>query len=101
MKARILIWFPVGDAPGLRTEAAQLALRLAAHGYEVAAFGQLGAWRHTLRLARIAASESELPDEDGKLLEAIHAFTRASSMRSARTPRMPCCRWRFCSAPVG
>ena len=59
MKARILIWFPVSAMlPGLRTEAAQLALRLTAHGYEVAAFGQLGAWRHTLRLARIAASES-------------------------------------------
>ncbi len=74
MTARILIWFPVGDAPGLRTEAAQLALGLAAHGMSVAAFGQLGAWRHTLRLARIAASECELPGEDGRLGEAIRAF---------------------------
>ncbi len=74
MTARILIWFPIGEAPGLRAEAAQLALELTAHGYEVTAFGQLGAWRHALRLARVAARECELPGEDGKLLEAIHAF---------------------------
>lgn len=74
MKARILIWFPAGEAPGLRTEAAQLALALAAHGHDVAAFGQLGAWRHALRQACITANESELPGEDSRIFEAMHAF---------------------------
>jgi len=74
MTARILIWFPVGEAQGLRTEAALLALGLAAHGHEVAAFGQLGAWRHTLRRAHITATESELPGECDKIIEAVHAF---------------------------
>lgn len=74
MTARILICFPIGDAPGLQTEAAQLAFGLTALGQEVVAFGALGPWRHPLRLAHIAASESMLTGEDDQLIDTLQAL---------------------------
>jgi len=72
----------MGDAPGLQTEAAQLALGLAARGNDVIAIGQLGLWRHTLRLAKITATDFTLPGDENRLLhllqehqpQMIHAF---------------------------
>ncbi len=74
MPARTLICFPAGDAPGLRAEAAQLALGLAARGGEVVALGPLGPWRHVLRSAKITAVEFALPGEERKLTHAVHEY---------------------------
>lgn len=82
MAFRIVICFPIGDAPGLRAEAAQLALGLAACGHEVQAIGQLGGWRHPLRQAKIVATEFTRAGEERKLRhtiqeaepQIIHAF---------------------------
>jgi ADP-heptose:LPS heptosyltransferase len=74
MPARTLICFPGGDAPGLRADAAQLALGLAARGGEVIALGPLGPWRHVLRLAKITAVEFALPGEERKLTHAVQEY---------------------------
>lgn len=71
MAARTLICFPIGEAPGLRAEAAQLALGLSARGDEVLALGPLGSWRHALRLAGISATEFSVPLDERKLTRAI------------------------------
>ncbi len=71
MAAKILICFPISDAPGLRHEAAQLALGLAAHGDEVLVFGPLGAWRHPLRKAGITATDYRLPGDEREFVRAI------------------------------
>jgi len=70
MAARILICFPISEAPGLRNEAAQLAIGLAARGDQVLVFGPLGPWRHALRLSGISAREFSLPADE-------RIFTRA------------------------
>lgn len=59
---RILVCFPIDDAPGLRAEAAQLALGLVACEYEVYALGPLGAWRHVLHRAQVNTSECDYQD---------------------------------------
>jgi len=82
MAARILICFPISEAPGLRNEATQLAIGLAARGDEVLVFGPLGPWRHALRLSGITAQEFLLPADERKFTRAvqdeepqiIHAF---------------------------
>jgi len=82
MAARILICFPISEAPGLRNEAAQLAIGLAARGDEVLVFGPLGPWRHALRLSGVTAHEFLLPADERKFIRAvqdeepriIHAF---------------------------
>lgn len=82
MAARILICFPISEAPGLRNEAAQLAIGLAARGDEVLVFGPLGPWRHALRLSGVTAHEFLLPADERKFTRAvqdeepqiIHAF---------------------------
>lgn len=60
MPSRTIICFPIEDAPGLRAEAAQLALGLAACGHTVCALGPLGAWRHVLRRAQVTATEMDI-----------------------------------------
>ncbi|HEY3416830.1 MAG TPA: glycosyltransferase family 9 protein [Armatimonadota bacterium] len=74
MASRTLICFPTGNAPGLRAEAAQLALGLAARGREVVALGPLGPWRHALRLAKITATEFALPGDERRLTRVIQEF---------------------------
>ncbi|MHB9025921.1 MAG: glycosyltransferase family 9 protein [Armatimonadota bacterium] len=74
MANRTLICFPTGNAPGLRAEAAQLALGLAARGSDVVALGPLGAWRHALRLAKITATEFALPGDERRLTRVIQEF---------------------------
>jgi len=82
MAARILICFPISEAPGLRNEATQLAIGLAARGDEVLVFGPLGPWRHALRLSGVTAHEFNLPADERKFIRAvqdeepqiIHAF---------------------------
>lgn len=71
MAARILICFPISEAPGLRNEALQLAIGLAARGDEVLVFGPLGPWRHALRLSGVTAHEFNLPAEERKFIRAI------------------------------
>jgi ADP-heptose:LPS heptosyltransferase len=60
MAMRTLLVFPADGAPGLRAEAAQLALGLAASGTDVLALGPLGPWRYHLRLAKIPAMAIDL-----------------------------------------
>lgn len=82
MAAKILICFPISEAPGLRNEALQLAIGLAARGDEVLVYGPLGPWRHALRLSGITAHEFNLPADERKFIRAvqdeepqiIHAF---------------------------
>lgn len=74
MAARTLICFPIGETPGLRTEAAQLALGLAARGNDVVALGPLGPWRHALRSARITANEYAFVGQERKLTQALQEY---------------------------
>lgn len=57
----------------MRAEAAQLALGLAAQGYEIVALGALGPWRHTLRVARLTAVDAALQEERA-LLQLLHEY---------------------------
>lgn len=87
MVARVLIGFPTADAPGLRAEAAQLALGLAACGYEVSALGALGPWRHALRRAGISATEQPFTGDTRRITrqvkesepQILHAFGAATA----------------------
>lgn len=74
MASRILVCFPTSDALGLRAEAAQLALGLAARGDEVIAVGASGPWRHLLRSARVMADDLPWPCEERRLSRALHDF---------------------------
>ncbi|HEX2950498.1 MAG TPA: hypothetical protein VHV83_13190, partial [Armatimonadota bacterium] len=74
MLARTLICFPVEDAPGLSTEAAQLALGLATCGSEVYVVGNIGAWRHMLRREHISAFECDLVLEQRQLSDLLREF---------------------------
>ncbi|MHB9130345.1 MAG: glycosyltransferase family 9 protein [Armatimonadota bacterium] len=77
MAPRTLICFPTGDAPGLRAEAAQLALGLAARGSDVIALGPLGPWRHMLRLAHITATDVSLAMSERKLAQLLQEYEPA------------------------
>ncbi|HEY3377640.1 MAG TPA: glycosyltransferase family 9 protein [Armatimonadota bacterium] len=89
MQARILVCFPTEDLSGLRADAAQLALGLAAGGAEVMALGPMGAWRYALRRAQITATDCPLVGETRKLTGRIKEFEphiiHAFGLGTART----------------
>lgn len=74
MSSRVLICFPTSDALGLRAEAAQLALGLAAQGDEVITLGASGPWRHPLRAARVHTADLPWPCEERRLLRALQDY---------------------------
>jgi ADP-heptose:LPS heptosyltransferase/glycosyltransferase involved in cell wall biosynthesis len=74
MTSRILVCFPTSDALGLRAEAAQLALGLAARGDDVIAVGASGPWRHLLRAARVTAADLPWPCDERRLSRALQDF---------------------------